>query len=246
MDENKLWSNASYSSETVFDVLSICKFIAFLILTVAFTACTIHITTMFVRDVINFQKNRLGEICYQKHVKKVRRNHRVTLSHSQCCIVYIFIKYTKWYKTHFPTDSGKWCVLVIFRECFEILLQSQALFLYNGTNIFNLNGVFLPNEPKYIKLFAAFIFSNCMISGILWCMYTFNPRFCKGLLFELILYSFDAIFDIFYTLFPLIIVFTTDDNPNVLVAVASLQTNTQLRPDKICQIILSPYILIST
>ena len=185
---------------------------------------------MLIKDIANFKKRILGELHYRQQMRRLHKNsyQSPTRSRPHCLIVHFFIQYTEWFKRHFPTDSGKWCLISILREVFEILLQSQALLLYNGTNIFNWDDVFLANEPKYIKLFAGFIFGNCITSGILWSMYTFNPRFCKGLLFELILYSFDAVFDIFYTLFPLIIVFSTDDNPNTIVAIASLQTNTQL------------------
>ena len=106
-------------------------------------------------------------------------------------------------------DTGKWCLLMIFREIFEISLQTQALLIYNGTNIFDKNNVYLANEPRYIKVFAIFLFSNCTTCGILWLFYAFKPKLCYGLLFELILYCLDAIFDIFYAIFPFIIVFTS-------------------------------------
>ena len=119
-------------------------------------------------DIIRYKNKTLGQIEYYK-VRIKQQKQSISSSHgSSCWCIRNWIQYQEWYKYKFHMDSRNWCILAIFRELFEIALQSQALLVYNGTNLFNPNDVFLANHPEYIELFAGVIFLNCVTEGILW------------------------------------------------------------------------------
>eukprot|EP01084_Bolivina_argentea_P256440 431760_1 len=227
VNDAALWSNASYGADWDFNMFAIGKNIAFFILSALFLICIIQTIIVLVADIIRYRKHKLGKWYYEKQLKKQRKS-KLKKTHWYSFMMSPIHKLLNWQKRNWIVDSGNWIVFSICREMFEIILQSQALLLYNGINIFNWYEVFLANEQKYIQLFAIFIFLNCITSGILWICYAFNPIFCHGLMFEYILYSCDAIFDVFYALYPLIIVLSSTDASSFTIAVASLQTNTQI------------------
>ena len=128
---------------------------------------------------------------------------------------------------YFQVDSGLWCAKKLAIEIFEIVVQTVALLYYNGYILLSSGDeVTLAYQPKYIKLFAIFLSMNCIFACIVWLFYALKPLICHGFVFAVVLYTTDVIFDIFYTLFPLIVVFQA--TPSILVALASLQTDDQL------------------
>eukprot|EP01084_Bolivina_argentea_P305985 528669_1 len=231
VNQNALWSSASYGYKTDNNAHSILRFIAFFIVAIIFIICIIYGIIILIVDIKKYFNNTLG-ISYYKKQKTKHLNKTKQTSYASPHMQIIYRAY-ELFKIKYYVDSGWWCLWAIVREVFEIFLQTQALLLYNGTYLFRNdkenNNITLAYEPKYIQLFAVFLFLNCICSGILWILYAYNPILCHGFLFELALYFFDALYDIFYTIFPLIIVFNTaDKNTSILTALASLQTDSQL------------------
>ena len=112
------------------------------------------------------------------------------------------------------------------KETVEVVVQTYALLFYNGyTMTQSADDVVLSDAPKYIMLFSGFIAANCISISVLWLFYANRPLSCHGLLFHGILYSADAIFDIFYAMYPLIVV--SDGQPN-MTTLASLNTEREL------------------
>ena len=135
----------------------------------------------------------------------------------------------KWYRKYFPMDSGLWCIKKLSSEIFEVFLQTTALLYYNGYILFSSSEsteVTLALKPKYIKLFTGFLSCNCICVCITWLFYAFKPMICHGFIFSLVLYTMDVIFDIFYTLFPLMVV--SQEAPSFEIALGYLQTDDQL------------------
>eukprot|EP01084_Bolivina_argentea_P182215 314615_1 len=129
---------------------------------------------------------------------------------------------------YFAVDTIGWILLMFFNEILEIILQSQALLLYNGYNIFDPNNerdVYLAIKPELIVFFAASISFNCFVCGILWILYFTAPKCCYGLTFSLCIFFFDQFTDIIYSLFPLFTVVYDDYNTNRNVTVLLGQLN---------------------
>ena len=59
-------------------------------------------------------------------------------------------------------ETGKWIILKVFGQVFEILIQWQALWAYNGTPIINKDSVYLAIEEKFTIVFTVFQFLNCI------------------------------------------------------------------------------------
>eukprot|EP01084_Bolivina_argentea_P188642 324679_1 len=224
VDSTHLWSNTSYSQKMIISPLSIVKCLCFSILSLLYVCVIIYYLWTLIKDI-----NNIINGTYHKKKGKQKKS----LANASICDSYLILKLTKniflWYKKTFQVDTGFWCLLVILREFMEIFIQSQALLLYNGTSslLINDSDVHLANEPKFIKLFAVFLSLNSITCGVLWLLYAFKHSFCHGILFELILSTTDSIYDIFYALFPLIVVLN-DKNASVLVALGSLQTDSFL------------------
>eukprot|EP01084_Bolivina_argentea_P022669 42136_1 len=84
---------------------------------------------------------------------------------------------------HCSPDTTGWIVMMCSNEIIEIILQSQALLLYNGINLFdwnNENDIYLANKPQFIILFASIITFNCVGSATLWLFYCFLSKYCYG------------------------------------------------------------------
>eukprot|EP01083_Nonionella_stella_P153058 491287_1 len=121
------------------------------------------------------------------------------------------------------------CLLKWNRDCVEPFDPSmQALFLYNGFNLWdprNKNDVYLANDSYLIAMFAVILAFNCFGSGLCWLSYALMTRCCHGLVFKLSLFCVDQISDLFYALFPFMIVLLddyNDDKWNVRVLLAQL------------------------
>eukprot|EP01083_Nonionella_stella_P021709 60146_1 len=221
VNKTALWTGESYGYKMDTSSRAITKCIAFIVLAIAFIICLLHSIVTLVRDIINYYRKELGKTHYNHQLNPPQPTYNTNFLSTFCT----------WYKNRLFVDSGIWCLWTVLREIVEIYLQSCALLLYNGTHLYrdNFDPVALALPPQYIRLFVAFLSANCISTGILWGCYAFRPVLCHGLVFELILYCFDAIFDLFYATYPLMIVFNVSTSDSiVLAALASLQTDSPI------------------
>ena len=183
-----------------------------------------------ISDIKSYHDGKLGQKSqHRKLLKGQKKIHRTTKSNlfADNCIIRQIKVIRKLWNKYFEVDSGWWCAKKLAIEIFEIFVQTVALLYYNGYILLSSEDeVALAYQPRYIKLFAIFLSMNCIFSCIVWLFYAFKPLLCHGFVFAVVLYTTDVIFDIFYTLFPLIVVFQA--TPSILVALASLQTDDQL------------------
>ena len=199
----------------------------FIILSTILIIIVILSITLLSIDIIKYRKGRIAT--NTKKQKKINMGFTVQANKFSASYGYeLILSFLIWYKKEFGLDTGKWIARKILLEIIEIILQSQALLLYNGSYIFNRNTVYLAYDSEYIILFSCILLLNCTFCGILWLFYAFKPKVCHGLLFQLILCFIDVIFDLFYALFPLIVVISNDEDSNILVSLASLQTGNTL------------------
>ena len=227
VDDDALWSNESYNFQLDVTFKTFMQLLTFTALSICFISNIIYIGYCTYMDIKRFRNNQLGKREYLKQVKS-NTNKSINIQKSNM-IFAVYHQITTMYKKHFSVDSGKWCLLMIIREFIEICIQSSALLLYNGTYLWtdpfdDDTDIRLAQSAKYVKVFTVFLCCNCITAGILWIFYALKPYLCHGVLFYLILSSFDALFDIFYALFPLIIVFSNKES-TIMTTLAALQTN---------------------
>eukprot|EP01083_Nonionella_stella_P306926 1076857_1 len=138
------------------------------------------------------------------------------------------------YHNYFDGDTTGWIILHIFGELLELFVQSQALLLYGGYNVWDphhSNDIYLANKPGFLMMFAAIISLNCFCSGVLWCSYALATRHCFGTVFTLTIFIIDSFGDLCYTGFPFIIVMEDNYNKNtdnVLVLLGQLHIDSLL------------------
>eukprot|EP01083_Nonionella_stella_P043973 118605_1 len=140
----------------------------------------------------------------------------------------------KWYDKYFATDTTGWIIVMFIHECMEIVLQSQALLMYNGYYVLDPNNqkdIYLANKPEYVVAFASILAFNCWGSGLCWLSYSLAHRKCHGLLFKFSIFFVDQFSDLFYTMFPFLIIFTDSYNlnrGNLLVLLGQLNVDSGL------------------
>eukprot|EP01083_Nonionella_stella_P032162 88043_1 len=115
-------------------------------------------------------------------------------------------------KCGMQADTNAYAARKIMVEVWEIALQTFALLLYNGYNLWSPNDVSLAHKPKYIYLFASVLSFNCLSVGILWALYALKPNKCNGYIFQLLVFCTDEFCDLFYVIYPFIVVFDDDYN----------------------------------
>ena len=198
----------------------------FSLLTILSIIIIIYCIILLIIDIINHRKGTIGlSIKSQEIIIK----HNANLPDTIISKIYELItKISKWYHIQFGLDTGLWVIVKICFEIIEILLQSQALLLYNGVYIFDRNDVYLAYDSGYIIAFATVLCLNCLLCGILWLLYAFKPKICHGFSFDSAIFIVDIIFDLFYTIFPLIVVLSVDEDSDIFVSLASLQIENTL------------------
>jgi len=119
-------------------------------------------------------------------------------------------KFKQFYDEWLGTDTIGFIIRMILIESIEISLQTNALLLYNGyqndPSTDSADNVHLAAKPEFIKLLAVFIAINCFGDGIVWLLYACVPSFCHGLKFKLIIFVMDQCADVFYSIFPFIVI----------------------------------------
>ena len=229
VDHDALWSNESYGYRMDITFQTFMQSVTFLGLTISFLSIMIYIIRSTYNDLVNYRNNKLGKIEYHKQLRQKNKTS-IHLDHT-ISVIRIFNRISAWFRENFSVDSGKWFVLMIIREFVEISLQSTALLLYNGTQVLSSPSddhaeIRLAQNAEYVKIFTVFLCSNAIVSGILWIFYALKPSLCHGLLFQLLLYGSDALFDTFYALYPLIVVVAEDSTKyRFFGRLAALQTD---------------------
>eukprot|EP01083_Nonionella_stella_P106357 306791_1 len=175
---------------------------------------SIYTITTLILDIIHVKHNRLYTKSKQfvhytnnksQNVSK-KKEKRVHAIWKQCKDIYTL---------YCGVDTTSWIVRTLTSEIIEIVIQSNALLLYNGYNVSDTThseAVYTAAKPEYIILFATFIALNCFGSGIVWLSYGVAPKLCFGLLFKLSLFFVDQFSDLFYAVFPFIVIFDDDYN----------------------------------
>ena len=82
--------------------------------------------------------------------------------------------------------------------------------------------VILAEKTEYVAIFAYVLSSDCMIIGILWILYIFKYEIFHGTFFRYLVFSIDFIFDMFYAIFPLLLI--GDNNLTFVTAAASVNS----------------------
>ena len=100
------------------------------------------------------------------------------------------------YREWMGSDTGGWMACSVLLEVVERTVQSQGLLLYGGFNVFNEGDIVLALSPKLMTLFAVFLASNVMVSGLLWLCYAPTPKQCDELSFKLTIFGFGEIADL--------------------------------------------------
>eukprot|EP01084_Bolivina_argentea_P262053 443068_1 len=230
VNSKALWSSESYDFEWEFQDKNILKFTGFMVITVILLVLIIIYIYRLVSDTILYRKQKLGKKRIHKRIltKQQISLHKTNKTQKSQCCVFVYKLYETYWKL-FHTDSGLWCAKKLLTEIFELFVQTTALLYYNGYQLLsspNDDEVILAYKSEYIILFATFLSINSMFAGITWLLYVVKPLFCHGFIFEVVVYSTDVVFDIFYTLFPLIVVLRA--TPNIFIALGSLQTDDQI------------------
>ena len=113
--------------------------------------------------------------------------------------------YLKYIAPYYYNDSKIKVISLFGFECIEIFVQFYGLLLYGGWDLFEAdNKNILAQETYVIKSFAMIIGLNCLLTGWLWILYIVWHDIIYGSLFVSLLFSIDALFEMLYTLFPLI------------------------------------------
>ena len=99
-------------------------------------------------------------ILYHYYINQQQSNNNNNSNKQETAFRNQYNKLKMMYNKYFKTDTTGWIILSFINELTEIILQSQALYLYNGYNVFDPNNsVFY--ETKYAKLVFFALFLLC-------------------------------------------------------------------------------------
>eukprot|EP01083_Nonionella_stella_P268263 906789_1 len=228
INTDKLWNNNWYKVHWELQTNAFCIWFGLMACYCLFI--TVYIVYTMVGDVVYTARDTLHtkSILYRFYIA----NQSTTRNKKKESIVLRRIRQIKVvYDRYMSMDTVGWIVMMFVSECIEIILQSNALFLYNGYNIFGgVNSIYLANKSLFIVVFTCIISANCFGSGLLWFCYAIFPRSCGGLFFKLTLFFVDQWSDLFYSIFPLFIILMDDYNkntrdPEVLLGLLNTDTN---------------------
>eukprot|EP01083_Nonionella_stella_P183440 662958_1 len=173
--------------------------------------------------------------CCKQDAKNEKEDHKAP-SRCGCChklmdakIIKCIKRMHSGYKRHFEEDRPGWIVKHFTMESCEIVLQTLALFEYAGVQFRTGGNDNLAEEHQYVLLFGIVIAMNAIAVGFLWIFYVSWNQSCHGKSFHLSLLIVDAMFEMFYTFFPVILVWDyTANNGNVITNVGTFYTQSWL------------------
>eukprot|EP01083_Nonionella_stella_P083512 230978_1 len=176
INTDKLWNNNWYKVHWELQTNAFCIWFGLMACYCLFI--TVYIVYTMVGDVVYTARDTLHtkSILYRFYIA----NQSTTRNKKKESIVLRRIRQIKVvYDRYMSMDTVGWIVMMFVSECIEIILQSNALFLYNGYNIFGgVNSIYLANKSLFIVVFTCIISANCFGSGLLWFCYAIFPRSC--------------------------------------------------------------------
>ena len=185
--------------------------IVFVLFTVYGVCIFLYGLYSLIKDRIAVKKRKLYQSApkfenYVKNNNNLNQNGVIQQQKPQHPINACIERWKRKFDEHFGTDTDLHIARTLLFEILEIILQTFALLLYNGYDVWNPEKVFLAHLPQFIYLFVSVLSFNCMITGILWLLYTLRNDKFGGLLFHLSLFCVDQFSDLFYAYFSLIVV----------------------------------------
>eukprot|EP01083_Nonionella_stella_P117478 350179_1 len=183
-----------------------------------------------ITDCVHASRNELHKTSqlYQHFMEN--QNKTNTAIHGESCLRRASRYSSALWSKYMGDHTTGWIVRGVISETMEILIQTQALFLYNGYNMWDRHNdeIYIANQSHFIVWFAVILAFNSVGSGVLWCSYALLTKYCHGLLFKLLLFCVDEFSDLFYTLFPFLMILFDDynhDKQNMRVLLAQLNTH---------------------
>ena len=139
-----------------------------------------------VADIIKFRKRTLGRKEALDSMKSETK-HSKPSKFKECCLVKATFSLVSKLARYFGgTDTTFWFAKSVGKEVFEIVIQTQAMILYNG----GADHSELAQRPNYIKLFSTVLCLNCISCSVMWILYAVKTDFCFGVVFEIVLIIF--------------------------------------------------------
>eukprot|EP01083_Nonionella_stella_P197949 727284_1 len=185
------------------DMFAVSQCIIFSILTLCSFCIFIYGVYMLISDVLAIKQQRLyvqsSKFRHLLHIKKVLNSKPSRKSELNQV-------YNRWC----GTDTNGYIARMIAMQLFDVIFQTFALLLYNGYNIWNRGDVYLAHKPPFIYLFVCFLSFNCICIGVLWALYALDR--VNGNLFKLLEFCIDEFCDLFYIIFPFVVVFGDTHN----------------------------------
>eukprot|EP01083_Nonionella_stella_P078291 214153_1 len=227
-NQDLLFQNRAYQSTLSIESLQhIVMFSLFVCAALCLLFCLIWQIVLFIQDIIRFQtqkwlimKDRNPEdhttrscCCRQKPIdgKEDRKPSRLCACCGGCCKKIKRMMPSR----QFQEDRPGWIIKHFVIESCEIVLQTFALFQYAGVQLQLGKNDNLAEEYQYVWLFGIMIAMNAITVGFFWIFYVSWNQSCHGKSFHFSLLIVDSIFETFYAIFPLILVwdYTTNGGP---------------------------------
>ena len=196
------------------------QFVLFVVMSLFTLSVAVFTAWSMISDIIALKNGVLHTKCskYRSSEEIRSPNQRGARSESthqpQSRFTLIYTKIYSLYWQCLGYDSTGWIISSILSEILELSVQSQAMLMYNGLNLFDSSQVILAEKSQFIRWFAFILCLNASASGISWCSYAVIPGKCHGLKFLLVVFIVDQCCDLFYTLFPFIVVVQDSYNSN--------------------------------
>eukprot|EP01084_Bolivina_argentea_P309752 535838_1 len=204
-------SYIAYEGKWTNNIADIIKCILFFIPSIILCLMWLYFTFRLFQDICVFYlKNWYQiELMKQKAYKMQCNNHHTGICsflNWKCCVCLRNI-----YSKLSANDSTGWIIKTLVIDNIKIILQTISFFRYGGAQnqilyIFdNKNNITPAEQSKYVILFAIYLSLHYIIWGITWICYIFKHQFCIGRFFKSSIFIINAIFDIFYFIYPLLL-----------------------------------------
>eukprot|EP01083_Nonionella_stella_P274052 930086_1 len=190
INEHTLWSTTKYTYEWVDNPMNI-KTVLFGLISLYCLIVILYMIVATVNDIIDIANNTLHQRARVYRYQQSATGAKQTKVQKEAIWLNYFVAFKDFYKANFSTNAFGWIVIMFSTEVIEIIVQYNALWLYNGYNVFDPNNernVYLANKPEFIVIFAAILAFNCFASAMCWVAYTLCSKHCRGLMFKLTLF----------------------------------------------------------
>eukprot|EP01083_Nonionella_stella_P228386 809465_1 len=214
-----LWYSNVYEAHRTTDTISDMnwKALTFGLLSVYFVCTILYNLGTLIHDIVYVSREKLHTTSKQYQYLTENQQNNVSPPKTDTWCHRKIRDLTIWWREYMSDDTTAWILRGVISEMLELLIQTQALLLYGGYNMWDphhSNDIYLANRPYFIVIFAAILAFNAFGSGVLWLSYALLNEHCHGLLFRVLLFCVDQFSDLLYTLFPFIIILFDDYNVN--------------------------------